>query len=739
MKLNKINIGVKLTLGFISVALILLMVGGIAYYSMQRMGHQTTKIVRVIPLIDAVHKLQKTLTVDLEIGAVIMGTSNKDKLIELWKEHSAQVKRYASITDAVLNGGEVDGETVVATQNEVLRDSLERAARYHQTQYQTSFGKMMDLQRAIINNQIVLITAMHALEMGFARINTMAGDLSQAIKKRIENRLNMGVSAKDIMEKENTWLGWAMELKSNIAVTRIAVEEYGMDFEDFDHEAKRLEYKKTVAEFEKLLEDLKAAFKYNNPQMLDVLKRMEMRHSNGFQLSAESFFKSTDNRLKLKSDNQNQQFSAKLISNKMTDLLHSVEREAKQEIASTVTMGRETAFNGRMLTVAGIVAGFLLALGLGLLVSRSIKRPLNAVADAMENVAKGDFTHKIPEEHLKRGDELGAMMQNMDKMITRLAHTVRNVVNASEIVALSTSQISQGNMDLSERTQQQAMALQKSANSVEQLSGSVKFNAENSRAANLLSQDAAAMAHAGGQSVQRTIEAMAQVSQSSRKIGEIIGLVNEIAFQTNLLALNAAVEAARAGEAGRGFAVVAGEVRNLAGRSSAAAKEIKALITDSMEKVDLGNQLAENSGQQLREVISKIEAVADTMHEITASTQQQALGINEINQSISQIDRVVQHNASLVEELASSAEHVAGSAEDLRKNMEHFKVEDLEESFASAKALEAPQGSQDREGPGRTRGAAKTQSYPKKDAEPRKNGQEDDFFKDLDLNGFVEF
>jgi methyl-accepting chemotaxis protein len=318
-----------------------------------------------------------------------------------------------------------------------------------------------------------------------------------------------------------------------------------------------------------------------------------------------------------------------------------------------------------------IVLGVLLAAFIGILLIRSITHPLNKAVQIAQRVAAGDLTQRI---EVRSKDETGQLMQALKDMNDGLVNIVGQVRSGTETMATASSQIAAGNMDLSSRTEQQASSLEETASSMEELTSTVKQNADNARQANQLAVSASSVADKGGAVVSKVVDTMASINESSKKIVDIIGVIDGIAFQTNILALNAAVEAARAGEQGRGFAVVASEVRSLAQRSAAAAKEIKTLIGDSVEKVDAGAKLVDDAGTTMKEIVDSIKRVTDIMGEITAASQEQTSGIEQINQAIAQMDQVTQQNASLVEQAAAAAESMQDQAGNLAQVVNVFKL-----------------------------------------------------------------
>ena len=341
--------------------------------------------------------------------------------------------------------------------------------------------------------------------------------------------------------------------------------------------------------------------------------------------------------------------------------------------------------------VAATAIGLVVAGVLGWLITRSVTAPLQYGVDFAKGVAKGDLTQRIDAQYLQRGDEIGDLAKALDEMTTQLRDMVGQVTQSTSEVSSAAGEIAQGSADLAQRTEEQASALEETASSMEELTSTVKQSAENAGQANQLASSARDQAEQGGQVVDQAVGAMGAINQSSRKIADIIGVIDEIAFQTNLLALNAAVEAARAGEQGRGFAVVAGEVRKLAQRSADAAKEIKTLITDSVGKVEDGSRLVDRAGQTLREIMTSVKKVSDIVAEMTAAAREQAAGIEQVNKAILQMDQVTQQNAALVEETASASQSMGEQARELQSLMQFFKVDQRERSRKPAvSAASAP-------------------------------------------------
>ena len=349
--------------------------------------------------------------------------------------------------------------------------------------------------------------------------------------------------------------------------------------------------------------------------------------------------------------------------------------QVAQHATETLAQAQSKADAAATTSQFALGVGAAVALGLGILlailVTRSITQPVAQALQAVEGITSGDLAHEIRSHG---ADEIAHLMQALSSMKENLARIVGNVRRGSEGVATASAEIASGNHDLSSRTESQASALEQTAASMEELSSTVKQNADNARQANQLAMSASSVAIKGGEVVGQVVETMKGINDASRKISDIISVIDGIAFQTNILALNAAVEAARAGEQGRGFAVVATEVRSLAGRSAEAAKEIKSLISASVERVEQGTVLVDQAGATMQEVVSSIRRVTDIMGEISAASQEQSLGVAQVGEAVTSLDQTTQQNAALVEQMAAAASSLSSQAGELVQAVSVFKL-----------------------------------------------------------------
>jgi methyl-accepting chemotaxis protein len=360
----------------------------------------------------------------------------------------------------------------------------------------------------------------------------------------------------------------------------------------------------------------------------------------------------------------------------MMDAMRGLIADIVGEEAALLRERAQTAgsLHGRTVGVligGGLVAT-LLALAIAAVLARSIAPPLRDAVAFAERVAGGDLTGRVD---VRSRDEVGKLMTALGDMNASLLGIVSRVRVGTDTIATASAEIAAGNQDLSSRTEQQASSLEETASSLEELTSTVKQNADNARQASQMANAASAVASEGGAVVAQVVETMSAINESARKIVDITGVIDGIAFQTNILALNAAVEAARAGEQGRGFAVVAGEVRNLAQRAASAAKEIKVLIDHSVDKADAGSKLVGQAGATMEQIVVSVRRVSDIIGEISAASDEQRLGISQVNDAISQMDTVTQQNAALVEEAAAAASAMQDQASTLADTVGVFVIE----------------------------------------------------------------
>ncbi|MFN4118016.1 methyl-accepting chemotaxis protein [Acidovorax sp.] len=511
------------------------------------------------------------------------------------------------------------------------------------------FSNLSVAKRLALGFALVLLLSMAVIGLSISRLNALADATEEMVQNPIKT--------------ERLVSDWARNLRSGITRTAAVARSSDASLADFFAEDSKAS-SKSSGELQKAVETL---------MQLDSEKKL-------FQEIGELrtvYLKNRDTIFALKKEGKVDEANTLLETQfmpdaaryaaKMEDLLRN-QREQVDRLGQAIQDNRQAS--RRLLLALGLLSVALGAL-FSWLLARSVTQPLAQASDLARRVADGDLTAPVP-AHGK--DELGALMSSLELMQNNLANVVDRVRSGSESVSNASAEIAQGNSDLSARTEHQASALEETAASMEQLNSAVRHNADNARQANQLALTASQVAAQGGAVVGEVVETMKGINDASRKISDIISVIDSIAFQTNILALNAAVEAARAGEQGRGFAVVASEVRSLASRSAEAAKEIKTLISASVERVEQGTALVDKAGATMSEVVGSIRRVTDIMGEISSASNEQSAGVAQVGEAVTSMDQATQQNAALVEEMAAAASSLRTQAQDLVQVVAVFKL-----------------------------------------------------------------
>ncbi|MEG3637620.1 HAMP domain-containing methyl-accepting chemotaxis protein [Magnetococcus sp. PR-3] len=665
MKLQDLKIGIKLSLSFFIIAIIMLIVGMVGYLNIGQINQKTEEIVTTSPLISAALEMKLTVQHDMQLIMEFLEAGDEAELNEMWQEHESAVATFDTYADAILKGAKTPKGTIYATDNATLRRVVAQADQFHNKEFQPRLVKIRDMKLQQYRIAADVKQAMEQFEQSFDQIFDLTENFEVKVKEHIDTQLAAGRTAESIMDKEITWADMAMEIKTTLALTRIRVEEMAQDLEVDATAGLIKEYDATIAEFDiwidallngaKTIEGTIAAV--DLPELRPMVEQMDSFHNGAFQGSAKKL---------MSLHQQNRQSEAQLgvldkeadgIGEQMKETLTGIEREVRSLIDNNTQQARQTTASASSEILMGVIMGVLLATLLGYVMTRHINAPLQRCREDLLAMADGDLTI---EHTLDRGDELGQLLNGIGSMADKLKSVVNEVQHAAQNVSNGSHELTSSAQRLSEGASEQAASIEQTSAAMEQMAANIQQNMDSAQNTRQIAQKAAKHGAQGGESVDASVEAMKQIAEK-------ISIIEEIARQTNLLALNAAIEAARAGEHGKGFAVVAAEVRKLAERSQLAAGEISTLSASSTE-------VAEQAGKIINTLVPDIQQTAQMIDGIASASAEQNQGASQVNGAIQQLDQVIQANAGAAEQMAATAEQLNAQSTTLTQAVAFFRV-----------------------------------------------------------------
>ena len=649
MKLANVSIRAKI-LGSFSIIVVLFLITGVVIKAAQ------DDMVASASVVDAAMEMKMAVRSDMQMLMELLSAEGKGDLDEAWQEHLAFTADFDVFASGIMNGADVNGLVVHASNNPKVREQVSKAESTHNGSFQPGIEGVRDMMEQAMDASDDREKAMVRMEGAYQTVIEKCEQIEKDIASLMDERLNEGADAFDVLSNELSWADMVMEIKTVISMSRIALEEFVQADNGADFAAIDKEFKATLDAFDVYIQALLNGGKVNDeivtkvadPTLYRKVEELDSVHDKIFQSAAANVIGEHRGYIELLGKVGDLDEKTDSVGINMMEIIDVIEVEASQHMEELVVESEVMLYSGVGLSM---VLGFFL--------SRMITLPLSSAVVTSKAMAAGDLSKDVD---VPGTDETGQMLGAMGEMIFRLRDVVYGVNNSVENVASGSQELSATSETLSSSTTEQAASIEELSASIEEVTASISQNAAHSQQTSSIASAAAGKASESGQAVTQAVGAM-------KEIADKISIIEDIARQTNLLALNAAIEAARAGEHGKGFAVVAAEVRKLAERSGDAAGEISELSGTTVT-------VADKAVSMLDELVPDIEKTSSLISEINATCEEQDAAIRQISEGVQQVESVTQSSASASEEVASTASELAGQAESLREMMAYFNCGD---------------------------------------------------------------